>query len=297
MRIGVDLGGTKTEGVLLGDDGDVQLRLRRPTPKRYCDVLATVAAIVGELQQQSQPRATIGICTPGALSPRTNLLKNSNSVCLNGKPLLDDLRRTLDARVRIANDADCLAVSEATDGAAAGADVVFAVILGTGVGGGVALRARVHRGNNAVGGEWGHNPLPWMQPAESPGRECYCGKRGCIETFLSGPGMQRDHREQSGESLTAPDIERRAAQGDPACAATLARYEQRLARGLTAVVNVLDPDVIVLGGGLSNMQRLYDNLPRLMLPMVFGGDFATPIRRAQHGDSSGVRGAAWLWSA
>lgn len=294
MRIGIDLGGTKTEGVLMSADGEIVARRRVPSPDDYEGVLSTVTGVVRELQERA-PDATIGICTPGAVSPRTGFLKNSNSVSLNGKPLHSDLEKKIGAPVRTANDANCLAVSEAADGAAAGAEIVFAVIIGTGVGGGIALRGRVHDGRNAVAGEWGHIPLPWMGDDELPGPECYCGRRGCIEKFVSGPGMAADFRRAGGESLSPPEIVRRAAAGDAECAAALDRYEDRLARGLAVVADILDPDIIVLGGGMSNISRLYDNLPRKILPWVFGGDFSTPVRPAKYGDSSGVRGAARLW--
>ena len=292
-RIGLDLGGTKIEGVLLSADGAVARRERIPTPSGdYRGILEAVRGIVGKLSDGDEP---VGVCTPGAVSPRTGLLKNSNSVCLNGMPFKEDLEKTLERPVRIANDANCLALSEATDGAAAGAAMVFAVILGTGVGGGISAFGKVHDGGNAVGGEWGHNPLPWMTENEWPGPECYCGKRGCIETFVSGTGLENDYHRATGNRLTAAQIEERAAAGDAECEKAIARYEDRLARGLLSVAHALDPDVMVLGGGMSNMLRLYDSLPGLMRPRVFGGDFDTPIRRAMHGDSSGVRGAAWLW--
>ncbi len=278
----------------MSPDGEIVARRRLPTPKEYDGVLSVVAEIVRELKTDSAD-ATVGICTPGAVSPRTGLLKNSNSVCLNGMPLHKDLEKTIGESVRTANDADCLAVSEAADGAGAGAEMVFAVIIGTGVGGGIAVCGRAHHGRNAVGGEWGHTPLPWMRADEAPGPACYCGARGCIETFVSGPGLEADYRRAGGESLSSPEIVRRAAADDSECAAALDRYEDRLARGLAVVVDILDPDVIVLGGGMSNISRLYDNLPQKIRARVFGGDFSTPVRPAKYGDSSGVRGAARLW--
>lgn len=295
LRIGIDLGGSKIEGVLMQPDGNISRRLRRATPKEdYDGIIGTVAEIVHELEAAA-PVAQVGICTPGAISSRSGLLKNSNSVCLNGKPLKEDLEKRLMRPLRLANDANCLAVSEATDGAAAGAQVVFAVIIGTGCGGGIAIGGQVHHGLNAIAGEWGHIPLPWSNDAERPGPLCYCGQHGCNETFISGTGLENDYCRAGGTRMTSIDIERRAAAGDATAQAAISRYEERLARALAVVVNFLDPDVIVLGGGMSNMANLYDHLPALMQPWIFGGDFATPIRKARHGDSSGVRGAAWLW--
>jgi fructokinase len=233
---------------------------------------------------------------PGAISPATGLVKNSNSVCLNGQRFDRDLERLLRRPLRIANDANCFALSEATDGAAAGAEVVFGVILGTGTGGGVAVRGAILAGANAIAGEWGHNPLPWPHPEELPGPPCYCGKSGCIETYLSGPGLARDFRAAGGRSISALEIGAQAESGDEYADAVLARYEDRLARGLASVINILDPDVIVVGGGLSNIKRLYTEVPRLWSQYVFSDTIATQLVQARFGDSSGVRGAAWLWS-
>lgn len=300
-RIGIDLGGTKVEGALVADDGAIVRRLRIPTPKdNYDGIMQTVADIVRKLADDDA--APVGICTPGAESPQTGLLKNSNTTCMNGKPVRDDLQKAVGRPVRIANDANCLALSEAADGAARGMAAVFAVIIGTGAGGGIAINGKPQHGANAIAGEWAHNTLPWMRPEEYPGPECYCGRRGCCETFISGTGLQNDYARAAkdkgeGETIPATEIVRRAESGDAECAAALARYEDRLARGLAMVVNILDPDIIVLGGGMSNVGRLYENLPGLMRGYAFGGDFSTPIAPAKHGDSSGVRGAAWLWPA
>lgn len=296
MRIGIDLGGTKIEGIALDESGRESIRKRLVTPSGdYQAILATVAALVIDIENQTGQRGTVGVATPGAVSPATGLIKNSNSICLIGKPLAQDLAALLGRPVRLANDANCFALSEAMDGAAAGAEVVFGVIIGTGTGGGVVVHGRVLEGPNAIAGEWGHNPLPWPSDAERPGPVCYCDKSGCIETFLSGPGLVRDHEKTTGQTLTAVEIAQRAEQGDAACNATLERYEDRLARALATVINVLDPDVIVLGGGLSNIARLYRNVPQLWGNYVFSDRVDTRLLPAKYGDSSGVRGAAWLW--
>src|SRR6185436_13232665 len=298
MRIGVDLGGTKIEAVALDRDGQERGRRRVPTPRgRYGATLAAITTLVEGLERESGEPARVGIGMPGALSPATGLVKNANSVWLNGRPLRQDLERLLHRPLRFANDANCFALSEARDGAGEGAPVVFGVILGTGTGGGVVVHGRVLGGPNAVAGEWGHNPLPWPRPGEWPGTACYCGRSGCVETFLSGPGLTRDHREATGEELDAMTIAARAADGDAACEATLARYEERLARALATVVNLLDPDVVVLGGGLSNLSRLYAAVPGRWGSWVFSDRVDTALRPPKHGDSSGVRGAAWLWDA
>jgi len=298
MRIGVDLGGTKIEAVALDRDGQERGRRRVPTPRgRYGATLAAITTLVEGLERESGEPARVGIGMPGALSPATGLVKNANSVWLNGRPLRQDLERLLHRPLRFANDANCFALSEARDGAGEGAPVVFGVILGTGTGGGVVVHGRVLGGPNAVAGEWGHNPLPWPRPGEWPGAACYCGRSGCVETFLSGPGVTRDHREATGEELDAMTIAARAADGDAACEATLARYEERLARALATVVNLLDPDVVVLGGGLSNLSRLYAAVPERWGSWVFSDRVDTALRPPKHGDSSGVRGAAWLWDA
>ncbi len=297
MRIGVDLGGTKIEAAVL-DGGDRELfRERVPTPAG--DYEATLSAIVGlvrRAEERTGARAAgIGVAMPGALSPATGLVKNANSTCLIGKPLDRDLARALGRPVRLANDADCFALSEAADGAAAGASCVFGAILGTGVGGGVVVSGRILSGPNAITGEWGHNPLPWPADDERPGPSCYCGKRGCIETFLSGPGLARDYEPGAKTRVASEEVARRAAAGEPRAAAALERYEDRLARALATVINVLDPEVIVLGGGLSNLARLYQSVPRLWGRYVFSDDVRTKLARARHGDSSGVRGAVRLF--
>jgi fructokinase len=296
IRIGVDFGGTKLEVIALAADGRELYRKRAPTPSGNYDAqIATTAALVAELERSVGATGTIGVGIPGAISPATGLIKNANSTWLNGRPLDRDLARALGRPVRLQNDANCLGVSEATDGAAAGAAVVFAAILGTGVGAGIVVNGRPLTGRNAIAGEWGHNPLPWMRDDERPGPACYCRLHGCIETILSGPGLARDHREATGRDLTAKQIAGLAVQGDVAAEATLRRYEDRLARGLAHVINILDPDVIVLGGGLSNLDRLYSNVPAIWNHWVFSDRVDTHLRKARHGDSSGVRGAAWLW--
>ena len=297
MRIGIDLGGTKIEGIALDANGRELVRLRVPTPVgNYQATLASIADLVHEMENQTGKSATVGVGTPGTLSHATGRIKNSNSVCLIDKPLGEDLMTLLKREVRLANDANCFALSEATDGAAANAKVVFGVILGTGTGGGVVVHGRVLEGVNGVAGEWGHNPLPWPDESERPGPRCYCGKHGCIETFLSGPGLTRDHANETGRTLTAEEIVQNALGGDAVSIATLERYEDRLARGLATIINVIDPDMIVLGGGLSNIVDLYSSVPLLWGRYVFSDRVDTRVVRAKHGDSSGVRGAAWLWN-
>jgi fructokinase len=341
MRLGVDLGGSKIEIIALGDDGIVLLRERVATPQGdYMATVMAVAGLVAAAEQRVGARGTVGVGIPGAESRASGLIKNANSTCLIGQPLRRDLERALQREVRMANDANCFALSEAADGAGAGMQTVFAVILGTGVGGGIVVDGKVLTGANAIAGEWGHNPLSGdcedhsprptprlalhSQPAAaarsmlretlprpkeggdhgSPLRGsgcvapplCYCGRKGCIELYLSGPGLAADHRRVTGSDLQAIDIPARAANGDTQCEATLQRYEARLARALAQVINILDPDAIVLGGGLSNMERLYENVPRLWSEHVFSDRVATKLLKHRHGDSSGVRGAAWLWS-
>lgn len=295
MRIGIDLGGTKIEAVALDRDGQERFRKRVKCPRGdYDGTIEAVAALIAEAEQQVGP-SSVGIGMPGAISPATGLVKNANSTWLNGRALAEDLTARLARPVRLANDANCLALSEAADGAAAGGQVVFAVIIGTGTGGGVVVNGRAIIGANAIAGEWGHNPMPWPEQDEWPGPPCYCGRTGCIETFLSGPGMSRDHQTATGEQIDAAVLAGRAAAGDPAAGATLDRYEHRLARALASIINVLDPDVIVMGGGLSNIERLYRNVPVLWKEYVFSDHVATKLVKAAYGDSSGVRGAAWLW--
>jgi len=317
IRIGIDVGGTKIEGVAL--DGSEEIaRTRVETPRdSYTATLDAIVRLVATLERSripdpGSPIPTVGIGIPGALSPSTGRVKNANSTWLIGQMLQQDLESRLGRPVRIANDANCLAMSEAADGAGAGADVVFAVVVGTGTGAGIVVRGQLLTGPNAVAGEWGHNPLPWAEADEIPGRPCYCGRRGCIETFLSGPGMAMDHEQRAGERLLPPKIVERAAAGERAAEMTITRYEQRMARALASVINVLDPNVIILGGGVSNIERLYVNVPRLWAEFVFAaGESRVPnlesripnpesrvrtrLVRARHGDASGVRGAAWLW--
>ncbi len=321
MRLGIDLGGTKIEIIALDDTGHELLRRRVPTPQgNYYETLQTIAQLVRDAEAELGHQGSLGIGTPGALSRATGRLKNSNSVVLNGQPILQDLEALLQRKVKISNDANCFALSEAVDGAAAGAEVVFGVILGTGVGAGIVVNGRVLTGPNGIAGEWGHNPLPWPQPRELPGPACYCGKRGCVETFLSGPGMATLHeidnkktvrpepvegpesvsvstsstRTDSGSALSAEEIVHRAEEGDAACEHSLQTYENRLARSLAHVINILDPDVIVLGGGMSNIGRLYANVPALWGDWVFSDRVDTKLVKNRYGDSSGVRGAAWL---
>ncbi len=294
MRIGVDLGGTKIEAIALADDGHEAGRLRVPTPRDdYPGTLAAVVRAVEELERKLGERGSVGIGIPGTLSPASGLVKNANSVWLIGRPLSEDLERLLRRPLRFANDANCFALSEAVDGAAAGARAVFGVIVGTGTGGGLVVDGRIWTGPNAIAGEWGHNPLPWPRDDERPGPSCYCGKTGCIETFLSGPGLARDYVAATGKQRTASEIA--AALGDPQAEAALARYEERMARALATIINVVDPDVIVLGGGLSNVGRLYERVPRLWSGHVFSDHVATRLVAPAHGDAGGVRGAAWLW--
>ena len=302
MRIGIDLGGTKIEGLALGDDGRELARRRIPAPRgNYDDTIRAIVDLVALIESacldnaSSGPRP-IGIGIPGAVSPATGLIKNANSIWLNGRPLERDLAAALDRPVRLANDANCFALSEATDGAAAGAAVVFGVIIGTGTGGGLVINGRLVVGTNAIAGEWGHNPLPAPEPGEWPGPRCYCGRSGCIETFLSGPALARDYLAHGGDDLPAVDIAARADRGEAAAVAALDRYARRFARAIASVINVVDPDVIVLGGGLSNMRRLYDDVPALWRAHVFSDHVATRLVPARHGDASGVRGAAWLWN-
>jgi fructokinase len=293
-RIGIDLGGTKIEIVALDARGEECFRKRIPTPRGdYRATVAAIAALVRDAEAAVGP-ATVGIGMPGTISPATGLVKNANSTWLNGQPLARDIVKALERDVQLANDANCFALSEAIDGAAAGEPIVFGVIIGTGTGGAIVADGRVLVGANAIGGEWGHNPMPWPEPDEWPGPPCYCGRTGCIETFLSGPGMSRDHASRTGEDLDAMTIAARAQAGDAAADVTLRRYEQRMGRALASIINVVDPHVVVLGGGLSNIARLYERVPPLWQPYVFSDRVVTTLRRARFGDSSGVRGAAWL---
>ncbi|HVC63315.1 MAG TPA: ROK family protein [Acetobacteraceae bacterium] len=296
QRIGIDLGGTKIEIAVLASDGGEVLRHRIPTPHGgYQATLAAIAALVRDTEARLGVTATIGIGIPGVISPATGRVKNANSTTLNGHAFDRDISRLLGREVRVENDANCFALSEATDGAGAGCRLVFGIILGTGVGGGIAVDGRVHRGPHGVAGEWGHNPLPWPLPGEYPGPHCWCGQRGCLETFVAGPALARDC--DGPDAHDASLLPARAAAGELCARHALARHADRLARGLAQVINLLDPDAIVLGGGLSHMEHLYTELPRLLPRHVFSDVIATPILKNRHGDSSGVRGAAWLWPA
>jgi len=296
LRLGIDLGGTKIEIIALDDDGRELLRRRVPTPASdYEATLRAVADLIEGAERELGQRGSVGIGTPGSISHATGLLKNANSTCLNGKPVKQDIEKVLGREVRIANDANCFALSEAVDGAAHDAQVVFGVILGTGVGGGIVVSRRVLVGANAIAGEWGHNPLPLPGKADLPLPECHCGRQGCIETYISGPGMAALHARATGGTLTPPQIVAAAEAGDEGAERTMQRYEDRLARSLANVINILDPDVIVLGGGMSNIERLYASVPRLSQRHVFSDRVDTKLVRHHHGDSGGVRGAAWLW--
>jgi fructokinase len=296
LRIGVDLGGTKIEIAALDGRGAPRLRRRVPTPRDdYPGTIAAIVALVRDAERELAERGSVGVGIPGTISALTGRVKNANSTWLNGRPLHEDLARALGREVRVQNDANCLAVSEAVDGAAAGAHVVFAAILGTGVGAGIAIDGRPLAGANGIAGEWGHVPLPAPHDDERPGPRCWCGRDGCIETWLSGPALAADHRRATGEVLAAAEIARRAAGDDPGCAESLARWLDRLGRGLAMIVDVLDPDVVVLGGGLSNVDAALAALPARIAPRVFTDALRTRFVRAAHGDSSGVRGAAWLW--
>lgn len=297
MRIGIDLGGTKIEGVVMGANSQILARQRVATPKDdYSAAIEAITGLVKRLEAAGAARdLPVGIGTPGALSRATGRMKNCNSTCLNGQPLLTDLQTALGPRVRIANDADCLALSEAHDGAAAGAGTVFAAILGTGVGGGIVVNQQLLRGPNSIAGEWGHNPLPWPTFEELPGPPCYCGRQGCIEAWLSGPGLAADYGRSTGLELRGEEVVAAAERGDSVAEGCLQRYEQRLARALAHIINILDPDVIVLGGGLSQVRRWYRTVPTHWGHWVFSDEVRTRLVPAQFGDASGVRGAAWLW--
>ena len=299
MRIGVDLGGSKIEAAALDKDGRELARRRVAAPRGdYSATVAAITALVTGIEADlGRGPARVGIGIPGTVSPATGLVKNANSTWLIGQPLDRDLAAFLGRPVRLANDANCFTVSEAMDGAGAGAACVFGVIIGTGCGGGIAINGRAWTGANAIAGEWGHNPLPWMTQDETPGPDCYCGRRGCIETFISGTGLAADHLRVTGERLSADEIAAAAEAGSLDARATMARHEERMARALATVINLLDPDVIVLGGGVSKVERLYANVPRLWQPYLFSDSVTTELLPARHGDASGVRGAAWLWPA
>ena len=294
-RIGIDLGGTKIEIAVLGPDGAEVLRHRIPTPHGYSDTLTGITDLVRDSEAKLGVTATVGIGIPGVISPATGLVKNANSIALNGHRFDHDISQALEREVRVDNDANCFALSEATDGAGAGYGLVFGVILGTGCGGGIVNLGKVHRGPHRVAGEWGHTPLPWAAGIEVPGHLCWCGKHGCLETYLAGPSLARDCDGPGAHDASL--LPARAAAGEAAAAAALDRHADRLARGLAVVINILDPDAIVLGGGLSNMDHLYPELRRRLPVHAFSDTIATPVLKNKHGDSSGVRGAAWLWPA
>lgn len=296
IRIGIDLGGTKIEGRAFDATGQELDRIRVGTPKGdYPGTVEAIASTAEALETRVGARGTVGVGIPGTIVRSTGLVKNANSTWLNGMPLERDLAARMGREVRCANDANCLAISEAIDGAAAGYPVVFGVIMGTGCGGGVSIHGRVHSGPNGLAGEWGHNPLPLQTPDEWPGPECYCGRRGCIEKWISGSGLERDFQAATGRSLRGPEIVALSEQGDVDAEAALQRLEDRVARSLAGVVHILDPDAFVIGGGLSKLSRIYANVPKLLSQYTFGGPVETPILQAVHGDASGVRGAAWLW--
>jgi fructokinase len=296
LRIGIDLGGTKTEAIAVDADTSVLVRRRIATPREYAGTLDAIAGLVAEIEKEAGRSGSVGVGIPGVVSRTTGVVKNANSTWLIGRPLLADLEARLDRPVRVANDANCFTLSEATDGAGRGLDLVFGVILGTGVGGGIAIRERLHEGPNQIAGEWGHNPLPWMTDEErETSAECYCGERGCIETFLSGPGFERDHEIRCGVRRSSQEIVRAASAGDQDAVASLERYHDRLARALAAVINLLDPDAVVLGGGMSNLPDLPAAVSALLPRYIFSDSVLTRVLPNVHGDSSGVRGAAWLW--
>jgi len=294
VRIGIDLGGTKIEGIALTDGGEIAERRRVTTPRDYRGSVEAVGDLVDAIEGAVSTRCSVGVGIPGAITPE-GLVKNANSTWLIGNPLGRDLEGRLSRPVRLMNDANCFAISEAADGAGAGADVVFGVILGTGVGGGIVVKGQCLAGANSIAGEWGHNPLPWMSPDEYPGSACYCGKRGCIETFLSGPAFERDFADQTGVAMASRAIVVAAAQGEAGAQQALARYHDRLARALGGLINVLDPDVVVLGGGMSNLPLLAESVTALLPRYVFSNSVRTRVVPNVHGDASGVRGAAWLW--
>ncbi len=296
LRLGIDLGGTKIEGVVLDADGGEQARKRIAAPQGdYAATVSALAAFIDSLEQAAGGKASLGIGMPGSISPASGLVQNANSVWLNGRPLKADLEAAVGRQIRLANDANCFAMSEATDGAGQGATTVFGVIVGTGCGGGIVVGGRLIDGSRGIGGEWGHNPLPWMTPDEYPGPTCWCGRKSCMETWVAGPALAADHARVTGEAIPSETIAERAAHGDVAAIATLHRHADRLARGLAHVVNLIDPDVVVLGGGLSKLAHLYVDVPRLIEPYVFADNPVVTIRPPRWGDASGVRGAAWLW--
>ncbi|GIU50203.1 fructokinase [Shewanella algidipiscicola] len=300
LRIGVDLGGTKIELVALNEQGMEQFRKRVATPANYVATLNTIVSLVNEAEAQLGQTATVGVGIPGVISPFSGLVKNANSTWINGQPLDLDLSERLGREVRVANDANCFAISEAIDGAAAGKVMVFGVIIGTGCGAGIAINGKIHGGGNGIGGEWGHNPLPWMTADEFNSTACFCGNKDCIETFISGTGFVRDYNHslaphQQGSVSSAVEVMALVSQGDAQAQACFERYIDRLARSLAHVINILDPDIIVLGGGMSNVSAIYPRLPDLLPRYVLGGECRTTVVQNLYGCSSGVRGAAWLW--
>jgi len=294
-RIGIDLGGTKIEGIVLSTGGTIVARERVQTPKAYEETVDAIALLVSNLERSLGGDLRVGVGIPGAIDLRSGFVKNANSIWLNGRPLKSDLEAKLGRPIRVMNDANCFAISEASDGAGVDADVVFGVILGTGVGGGIVVRKRLINGPNLIAGEWGHNPLPWMSEAEYPGPVCYCGRRGCIETFLSGPRFEAEYSSCNKGQLAAREIVMAAQVGNPEATALLSKYNDRLARALASVINVLDPDVVVLGGGMSNLPHLAASVEARLPRYVFSNSVSTRVVQNHHGDSSGVRGAAWLW--
>jgi fructokinase len=296
MLIGIDWGGTKIEGIAITDEGQEIVRLREKTPRHdYPGCIQVIVKLVSRLEQETGQRCPIGIGIPGSLEPKSRLGKGASSTWLLGRPVERDLRTALERDIRVENDADCLAASESVDGAGAGFHVVFAVILGSGAGAGIAIGGRAHHGPNNSAGEWGHNPLPLPDLTEIPGEPCYCGKRGCLETWVSGRAFEADYARHTPSDLTAAEIMAKTRQGDRLARLVWQRYINRVARGLSVVVNTLDPDILVIGGGMSNIDELYIDLPPELARYLFSTVFETPIRKAVHGDSSGVRGAAWLW--
>ena len=297
IRIGVDFGGTKIEAAALDRNGQVLARVRAPNPGEYAASLDVVVALVSEVERQAGASGSIGVGAPGSISPRTGMIRNANSVWLNGRPLGPDLEKRLGRPVRTANDANCFALSEAVDGAAAGAGIVFGAILGTGCGGGVAFGGRAQVGRNGIAGEWGHTPLPWPAGDELPAKRCWCGRDNCLELYISGTGLGRDLAKSGSSEAPAHEVVTAARAGHPEATAALDRYIHRLGRALAVIVDIIDPDIIVLGGGMSNVEELYERVPAVTAERVFSDVFETPIVPALHGDSSGVRGAAWLWPA
>jgi len=296
MKIGIDLGGTKIEGIAISETGKELMRKRTKTPKGdYNGTVKEIVGIVNSLESDTNQKGSVGIGIPGAISPQSGLIKNANSTWLIGQRFDDDLEDALKREVRLANDANCLAVSEAVDGAGSDSKFVFAIIIGTGCGGGIAIDQKVHNGLNSIAGEWGHIPLSWMTKDEYPGPNCYCGQRGCLETYISGTGFEKEYEKQTGLLKTGNEIAELLKIGDSNAEKVMRIYENRLARAIATAVNIIDPEILILGGGMSNISRIYKNVPNLVQEWTFGKEFTTPIKPAMHGDSSGVRGAAWLW--